>query len=149
MKQAQIDGAVIPNITLKIEVTQAWIDMAAQQTKTRCPVALSLKNLDPNRIQRVIATRDEISFGLADHDVRYIFKTPPKVRGFIDAFDVDRSTVDPITFTLNTATAIERRPIQHPSAKELAQHGEWRAKAAVKPRAHTPRTWSKRVIHAK
>lgn len=133
-------------VTLEIEVTQELIDVSAQQTNTRCPVALSLKGVDPNRIQRPKADRNEISFGLSDHDVRYVFKTPAKVRRFIDAFD-NGGKVAPFTFTLDTADAVDARPILHPGAKDVARHGRRREEIASGKRV--PRTvgaWSRRGV---
>lgn len=136
-------------VKLEIEVTQALIDMATEQRNTRCPVALSLKNTDANRIQRPRVDRNEISFGLIDHDVRYVFKTPVKVRNFVDAFDTG-GRVAPFKFTLDTAYAIDAKPIDHPGAKDVARHAKRREDIAVG--AHIPRAagaWSKRSVGAR
>lgn len=132
------------DVKLEIEVSQAFIEMATGQTNTRCPVALSLKGLDPNRIQRVKADRNEISCALTDHDVRYVWQTPVKVRNFIDAFD-NGGRVAPFRFTLDTAKAIDVKPILHPSALALVRQAAWRAKPASEK---TPRTkLSQRAVH--
>lgn len=129
---------------LEIEVSQPFIDMATGQTVTRCPVALSLKGVDPNRIQRVKVDRNEISFSLTDHDIRYTFKTPAKVRNFIDAVD-NGGRIAPFKFTLDTANAINAKPIDHPGARDLVQKAASRENPNRVPRA----SWAKRAVHAK
>ena|SRR5215216_6012156 len=135
-----------PSVKLVIEVSQSFIDIAAEQTNTRCPVALSLKNVDANRIQRVKVDRNTTSFSWVDHDIRYTFKTPVRVRKFIDAFD-NGGKVQPFTFTLDTVDAIDAKPIIHPSARTLARQSALRADVG---REMIPRTkWSGRVSYAK
>ena len=134
-------------LKLEIEVSQALIEMATSQTNTRCPVALSLKNVDANNISRVRVDRNEISFGLLDHDVRYTFKTPVKVRNFVDAFDTG-GRVTPFKFVLDIDKAIDAKPIKHLGAASTVYQAAWRERPASekKPRAHG---WSKRNIHAR
>lgn len=133
-------------VKLEIEVSQALIDMATGQTNTRCPVALSLKNVDANRIQRVKVDRNEISFALVDHDIRYTFKTPTKVRNFVDAFDTG-GRVAPFRFTLDTTLAIDAKPIIHPGAKDLVRNSKLRNNPNPN---RTPRaSWANRSVGVK
>jgi len=136
-----------PSLKLEIEVSQALIELATSQTNTRCPVALSLKNTDANNISRVKVDRNEISFGLLDHDVRYTFKTPVKVRNFVDAFDTG-GKVAPFKFVLDVDKAIDAKPIKHLGAASTVYQAVWRAKPAAekKPRAHG---WSRRTVRVK
>lgn len=120
---------------LKFRVTKKVIDLALQQDRGNCPVALTLRLDDSGDFGWVRVDSETLSFTSRSTELRYTYKTPLAVKRFIEAFDADRESVHAFSFVLDLDRPIKVRGKQYnpksydPSAKaRRAQEGKRKKK---------------------
>jgi hypothetical protein len=76
-------------IDLEIEVTRRHIQTGTNQHAKQCPIAVAIKESDPDIAWVEVRERKPALIRIAYHSdqMEYRFKTPPEARTFVRAFD--------------------------------------------------------------
>jgi hypothetical protein len=84
----------------RISVTEKDIQNGDPLNSSGCPVALAIiRRVDKK--YKVAVSSESVSIYSPKHEEVWFVKTPAKVKYFIDNFDEDRDSVDPMTFKID------------------------------------------------
>ena len=99
---------------ITVHITEDDIAFGQQRNNARCAAVLAIKAADPE-IERVIVTRDKITFSHRGDEQRYTLPAPRRLARFVDKFDTDDgpAQVAPMTFIVDPAQAVKVKPMQH------------------------------------
>lgn len=124
---------------IHVHPTDDDVAFGLRQSNSRCALVLAIKSACPEA-ERIIVTRERITFSVRGDDMRYAWKTPRAGARFIDAFDGDESqavTARP-TFTLDPAQAIRAWPVEHQGGPDRMKRQAGRPRKGSRRASYRP-----------
>jgi len=114
----------------QLKVTDEELFIARRGVNTRCAIAAAIMMQVPSS-RRIKVNRAEISWLDVDLNRRFVYRTPPQARQFVERWDANEK-VEPFTFTLTDNFLVAVREPKVRSAAYRCQ-APLRAKPTKRP----------------